>query len=310
MIILDGNARRPGLHAVLRGVLAWSAKRAQHLAISSDLVGDDGDKPGDSALDGADYVSIIGSAEDLQTEKFKSLPAPGLVVSLGGDGALLYVIRRYRALGLPFMGVNLGSLGFNAAVSPDRLIEALEAWEAGKSLRVDHLALDIELQRGGKVHKRLTAINDLVVQRELEGKMIDIALHQGSSQVLRYFADGIVVSTPTGSTAYNLSAGGPIVHPELRAIVVSGLAPHTLTPRPIVLPTEPPLELSVGVRHGELRAAAMIDGQERWDLLEGDRLTVSAAPEPIRLVAPADTDYFQTLRSKLNWCAPARPRDT
>ena len=310
-LIVDGTAGKRGMTETLAALLRWTGDRAQAVAIASELsqcVSEAGFEP-----DGR--VAIFDDCAALVQDRGRvGGIAPGLVLCLGGDGALLIAVRRFHELQLPFLGVNLGSVGFNASVAPQHLIETLEAWEAGETDETGHMTLQVRLLRAGEEVARGMAINEASIHRELDARMLDIDVRQGDTDVLSCHADGLIVATPTGSTAYNLSAGGPILHPSLECLVVTGLGAHTLSNRSIVLPLDRPLTLQAHCRSsvavsGKARsvAALILDGQERWTLLEGDRIEVGKGPDLLRLIRPKGTDYFATLRAKLNWNVPIKP---
>jgi NAD+ kinase len=222
-----------------------------------------------------------------------------LVIVLGGDGTLLAVARALEVRAVPILGINLGTLGFLAEVSVDEMEPALErALEGG--LRVEErMRLDVELERAGRIVGRWRALNDAVITKADPGRLIDLETHADGQLVATYHGDGLIVSTPTGSTAYSLSAGGPILLPDLRAFVLTPVSPHTLTQRPLVLPDDVCLEVIVrtGGREGHLT----VDGQEGTRLEAGDRVRVRRSEHPVHLLVPPQSTRFEVLRTKLLW---------
>ncbi len=299
-VVIEGSPDRAGVAAALATVIAWAEARRRRVALPAYW------RPALEACSPAPSDPFLfESPDDLLSQETRA--DPGLIISLGGDGALLVAFGRYHELGYPFLSVNLGSVGFNAAATPDGLAETLEDWEAGRATEVPRLVLRAVHEGERRAVASTVALNDVVIHRSPQSRMLDLEATQGRQRVLAFPADGLLIATPTGSTAYNLSVGGPILHPALEAIVVTGLAPHVLTSRPIVLPAEPGLEVRFRRRHPEDAAVAHVDGQERWELQAGETLRIERHPRPCRLVAPAGGWYFQTLREKLNWCVPIRP---
>ena len=221
-----------------------------------------------------------------------------LVLVLGGDGTLLAMADVIAQSGrdVPILGVNFGSLGFLTEITHPELYPALELAIGG---RVDH---DERMMLRGTVHgQSRVALNDIVFTRTALSRMIDLAVTVGEQFVTSVKADGLIVASPTGSTAYNLAAGGPIVHPAMDAIVLTPIAPHTLTNRPIVIPAEREIRVRAGVANAGAEIFATFDGQHGFALAEGDEVSISRAPKPIRLVRSATRNYFEVLREKLKW---------
>jgi NAD+ kinase len=222
-----------------------------------------------------------------------------LVVVLGGDGTLLSVARNYAG-GPPVLGVNLGRLGFLTEVPREELYPALLEILAGRYEIEPRSLLDVDLVRDGEVPRRYRALNDAVIAKSALSRIIDLRLSVDGRFVSRYRSDGLVVSTPTGSTAYNLSAGGPILHPRLPVAVLTPICPHTLTLRPLVVPDASVIEIAL-----ESPAESVfltVDGQEGVELAAGDRVRATRAAEEVRLLrTPEPRSIFEGLRSKLHW---------
>ena len=221
-----------------------------------------------------------------------------LVLVLGGDGTLLAMADFIAHSGrdVPILGVNFGSLGFLTEITHPELVGALEATVAG---RVDY---DERMMLRGTVgDESRVALNDIVFTRTALSRMIDLAVTVGEQFVTSVKADGLIVASPTGSTAYNLAAGGPIVHPAMDAMVLTPIAPHTLTNRPIVIPAEREVRVRAGVANAGAEIYATFDGQHGFALAEGDEVSITRAPKPIRLVRSTKRNYFEVLREKLKW---------
>ncbi len=226
----------------------------------------------------------------------------GLVLVLGGDGTLLSMADCIGRAGVnvPILGVNFGSLGFLTEVTLPELYPALEAALAGRAPIEERLTLAATITRAAGAPTTDIAVNDVVINKGARSRLIDLSISVGDGLVTNVRADGLIVATPTGSTAYNLAAGGPIVQPNVDALLLTPIAPHTLTNRPIVIPASS----SVRVRPmmGERdEVFVTFDGQAGCELRKGDEITVCRAREPMRLIRPATRSYFEVLREKLNW---------
>ncbi len=222
-----------------------------------------------------------------------------LMVVLGGDGTLLSVARNYAG-GPPILGVNLGRLGFLTEVPREELYPALVEILAGRYEVEPRSLLDVELVREGAETRRFRALNDAVIAKGALARIIEMTLSVDGRHVSRYRSDGLVISTPTGSTAYNLSAGGPILHPHLPVAVLTPICPHTLTLRPLVVPDTSLTEILLETRRE--RVFLTVDGQEGVELADGDRVRVTRAPEPVRLLRTSESrSIFEGLRTKLHW---------
>jgi len=225
-----------------------------------------------------------------------------LVVVLGGDGTLLGVADRIAEAGadVPILGVNFGSLGFLTEVTLDEIPAALTAVLAGAARVEVRLMLRARVLRAGACVAEHIVLNDIVVGRGALGPLIDVSVSVGSEFVTRVRADGIIVSSPTGSTAYSLACGGPIVHPAVHALVLTPIAPHTLTNRPVVIPATSEVRLEASMS-GNDEALVTFDGQAAHPLQPGDVVSIAPAPRPMRLVRGSARTYFEVLRQKLKW---------
>lgn len=223
-----------------------------------------------------------------------------LIVVMGGDGTFLSVARMMEKRAVPILGVNLGSLGFLTEFAYEETIPALERALAGDYRCEDRIMLDVVIAREGRDVAFHTVLNDLVINRGALARMVDVRVSVGGVFVNQYTADGLIVSTPTGSTAYNLSAGGPIVYPSLNAVILSPICPHTLSNRPIVIPDNETIELSLASGHSD-EALATLDGQVGHQLNSRDRITVKRSAEVTRIILSPYKNYYQLLRGKLKW---------
>ncbi len=224
-----------------------------------------------------------------------------LLVVLGGDGTLLAVSRELGERPVPILGVNLGRLGFLAEVTPDEQVDALERVLAGEMHTVARMRLAVRAERDGRELGRHLAINDAVITRSDLSRMIDLETLTDGVPVTTYPGDGLIVATPTGSTAYSLSAGGPILLPDFEAFVLTPICPHTLSQRPLVLPASARLEIRVFPREGGARLT--LDGQTGVELQCGDRVFIERSEHPVHFVVSPSRSRFEVLRSKLGWGA-------
>ena len=226
---------------------------------------------------------------------------PGLVdllVVLGGDGTLLSMARAVGDLGVPILGVNLGGLGFLTATTLDEMRPALEAVVAGRMAIEERMLLAARLVRSGHTIGEYSALNDVVITKSAMSRIVDLAVSVGGRHATAYRADGLIISTPTGSTAYNLSTGGPILFPTMDAVVLTPIAPHTLSNRPIVIPGAERIEVTL---LDDQDVMLTMDGQVGVPLRARDRVEVQKAAARIRLLRFPQKDFFSVLRTKLKW---------
>ena len=223
-----------------------------------------------------------------------------LVVSLGGDGTVLYAARVAAPLGIPILPINLGRLVFIAEIGVAEWPSAISAWARGDLPISERLMLAVEARRDGAAVASFWAMNDATVSAKGIAKLIGFGISLGESALVRYRADGVIIATPTGSTAYNLAAGGPVLHPEMDAMIVNPVCPFTLSNRPLVVPAGEAVEVTMeeGRRTG---AMLTIDGQETFTLRTGDRIRVSGAPKKARIHVSKGYAFYEHLRSKLAW---------
>ncbi len=229
------------------------------------------------------------------------LPAQvDLLVVLGGDGTLLSTARAVGELGVPLLGVNLGGLGFLTATTLDEMVPALEALVAGRMATDERMMLTARVVRKGQRLCEYAALNDVVITKAAMSRIIDLAVSVEGQHATEYRADGLIISTPTGSTAYSLSAGGPILFPTMDAIVLTPICSHTLTNRPIVVPGTHRVEVTL---LADQEVMVTVDGQIGVNLRERDTVEVVKAASRIRLVRFPQKDFFSVLRTKLKWGA-------
>jgi NAD+ kinase len=222
-----------------------------------------------------------------------------LMIAVGGDGTMLYATRLVARQGIPLLGINRGRLGFLADVGPGDMLERVDQLLAGRYTAEQRQMLVAEIEDGGEA-RSATALNDVVVQRREPGRMMDLETRVDGIYVNTHGGDGLVVATPTGSTAYALSGGGPIIYPGTDAFAMVPICPHTLSDRPLVIPGDRRIEIRLGA--GE-RADAEVscDGVSLGGMGPGGRLYVRRARRRVTLLHPEDYDYFRILRSKLGW---------
>lgn len=231
-----------------------------------------------------------------------------LVVAVGGDGTLLYAAELVMETGIPLLGVNRGRLGFLTDVSPAEMMHSLDEILAGNYSQESRLVLHARITSADGSKRIATALNDIVLQRRDTGRILEFETRIAGRYVNSHSGDGIIVSTPTGSTAYALSCGGPIIEPMLDALVVVPICPHTLSDRPIVVPSNQDIDIIIYPRDGT-NAAVSVDGRPVSDLRADDRLTISESPHRVALVHPPGYDFYDILRSKLHWGRDSRDRN-
>ncbi len=222
-----------------------------------------------------------------------------LVIVLGGDGTLLSAARAVAGRVIPLFPVNLGGLGFLTAITLEQLYPELERALRNEQRIVPRRMLQGELTRQSELVQSYEALNDVVISKTQIARMIDLETHVDSQYVSTFKSDGLIVSTPTGSTAYSLSAGGPIVYPAVAAICITPVCPHTLTNRPVIVPDTSVIEIICLAGDGE--AFLTVDGQVGEPLMHGDRLICRSSPHSVHLIRPPKMFFFDVLRQKLKW---------
>jgi len=240
---------------------------------------------------------------DCSRPGFPSKPrfTPDLVISIGGDGTLLYAARSWGQGGTPLLGVNQGFLGFLAETEPAHLPELLEEVLAGRYHHERRMALEVVVRRRGRPAGRAMALNEVVVNKGANSRLITLSLEIKNFGRWSFRADGVIIATPTGSTAYNISAGGPMVYPTLEAMVVTPLCPFTLTSRPLVLPPEFPVEIVVGSTSQGPDIHLVADGQLNLPLEVGDKVIVRRHENGINLIVSPTRNFVDILKQKIHW---------
>jgi NAD+ kinase len=222
-----------------------------------------------------------------------------LIVVLGGDGTLLGVSRHVRGKNVPILGVNLGGLGFLTEISVEELPSMIEHVLRGDYDVSERMMLDVSVRREENPVFEFTVLNDAVITKHALARIIDIETYVNDEYLTTYKADGLILSTPTGSTGYSLAAGGPILYPSLKHIVVTPICPHTLTNRPIILSED--VALKAVLRSRDERVVLTLDGQIGFPLDYGDEVRIRKSPYMVSLIKSSSKGYFEILRTKLKW---------
>jgi NAD+ kinase len=222
------------------------------------------------------------------------------VVVLGGDGTLLGAARKVGGHGIPILGVNLGGLGFLTSIPIDRLYSSIEMILSGDLEVEDRLMIETKILRDEKEVFCFKSLNDVVINKGALARIIDLDVFINDEFLTTYRSDGLIISTPTGSTAYNLAAGGPILYPTMSNFIVTPICPFTLTNRPIILPDSETVLITMG-KKSEEEVILTFDGQVGFDLLHGDKVLIYKSKERIELFKSPDQTYFEILRKKMMW---------
>jgi NAD+ kinase len=266
-------------HKVLADLIAWLGKKDCQVILDKDT------------------ASIAGQDSSCQ---LADIPARvDLIIVLGGDGTLLGVARSAHPFNVPILGVNLGTLGFLAEVTQANLYEVLDNVLEGRYECESRMLLNACIWRDNKKVGNYHVLNDVVISKGALARIVNLKVQVNGQYMTSYRADGLIVSTPTGSTAYSLSAGGPIIHPSMDALVLSPICPFTLTNRPIVIPDQSVIQVELAIDNEDVRVT--FDGQEGCDMFQGDLLEVKKSKTSIQLIQAPGKNYYQTLRKKLHW---------
>src|SRR6266849_9710985 len=225
--------------------------------------------------------------------------ASQLLLVLGGDGTMLAAARLAAPRGIPILPINMGSLGFLTSFTVDELHPALDDTLQGRFSLSERVMISVELERAGRVIDNQRVLNEMVVNKGALARMIELELTIDSDFVCRYRADGLIVATPTGSTAYSLSAGGPIVHPSVESWVITPICPHTLSDRPVVVRDSSSVEIHLS-RDTE-SVFLTLDGQTGIPMQAADTVRMRRAAQRLKLIQPSKKSYYEILRSKLKW---------
>jgi NAD+ kinase len=245
-----------------------------------------------------DTARSLGRPRDGRDLGGRGRPAD-LYVAFGGDGTLLRLARSISAAPRPILGVNLGGLGFLTETSLGEVADVLGEILGGRYSVDRRMGLEVALVRAGRTVMRQTILNDVVINKSALARIIDLGVTIDRQFVSTYKADGLIVATPTGSTAYSLSAGGPIIHPNMEALLIAPICPHTLSMRPLVVPDRSRVEITL--RTGDSEVYLTLDGQVGHPLRAKDRVRVQRSRLPILMVRSPRTTYFEVLRHKLHW---------
>jgi NAD+ kinase len=238
----------------------------------------------------------------IRTAAYPTLEIPpdcDAIIVLGGDGTFLSVARFLDSRSTPVIGVNLGGLGFLTEIAQEACFREIQRVVDGDFEIEERMRLSVSVQRGKKTVFRLSVLNDSVINKGALARIVDLKTRIDGRQLTDYRADGLIVATPTGSTAYNLSAGGPIVYPTAQAMILTPICPFSLSNRPIILPAEVALQVELGDPSEDV--ALTCDGQVGFDLAPSDRIVITRAATPLRLIKTPSIDYFEILRTKLRW---------
>jgi NAD+ kinase len=276
-----GNTDKAGLKETLAHLLERLASSGMECAIDPDL---------------APMLPAAASA-DVSATREACLEGATMVLALGGDGTLLRASRLVGSRGIPILGVNLGRLGFLAAVAPPELDRALGDIIAGNYVVEERLMLEARLP--GRPGSPIVALNDIVIDKSRSSRAIDIETHINGTFAVTYRGDGLIISTPTGSTAYALSNGAPIVTPTSRVLGITPISPHTLTGRPLIVPDDSIIRIVARSSSEEILVSA--DGQEELYVPPPVEIVAKRASFTVKLVKSSHDSYFDTLRAKLHW---------
>jgi NAD+ kinase len=249
-------------------------------------------------------AALVGLPPGRPTSSRDALPkASDLVVVLGGDGTLIGMAGRIAeaGTGVPILGVNFGSLGFLTEITLPELYESLESVLDGDAEIEERMMLRARTLRDGAVYADRLVLNDVVITKGALSRIVDLSVSVGEQLVMQVRADGLIVATPTGSTAYNLAAGGPIVHPSLDALLLTPIAPHMLTNRPVVLPASSEVSVEPAMNGTSEEVFVTFDGQSGHPMEPDDVIDIRRADRPLRLVRASERTYFDVLRQKLKW---------
>ncbi|MFH1028365.1 MAG: NAD(+)/NADH kinase [Pseudomonadota bacterium] len=245
-----------------------------------------------------DLARLIGYAGAFSDEDIREQAE--LVVVLGGDGTLISVARLFSGKDVPIVGVNLGSLGFLTEVTVEELYPLLDRCLRGEPRVSERMMLEVTVCREDQEIEKCHVLNDMVINKGALARIVDLETKVNRHFLTTYKADGLIISTPTGSTGYSMSAGGPIIHPLMSCIVITPICPHTLTNRPIVVTDESIISITIASSFDE-KVYLTLDGQVGFKLMQGDTIEVRKALKTTSLVMSKERDYFEILRTKLKW---------
>ncbi len=256
----------------------------------------------DHAMKHAQKVAEWFASQNISVSLNSITPDMDLLVVLGGDGTLLHIAEQAARYSIPVTGINLGNLGFLTEFSKDETANALESIIKGRVIMENRLMLKTRVIRKNQhTTPYRYALNEIVINKNTLDRLLHLATRVGEDYITTYKADGLIFSSPTGSTAYNLSAGGPLVYPGLHTILVTPICPFMLSSRPILLPATDTITAEFESSGNAECAQVIVDGQSCWEMQDGDRLEVEPAEHPLMLIVSSTRNYFTILRNKLHW---------
>jgi NAD+ kinase len=276
---------QPDALQTICGVVEWLAERGISLVGTPDLERERIEHQTGCAVETVEPAQLAANVE--------------VLLVLGGDGTMIATARMLGDREVPVLGVNYGGLGYLAEFRIEELYTALESILQGNYRLETRVMLAVELLRGTEEVTRTQVLNDVVINKSALARIIEIEANLNQQFVNSFRADGLIVSTPTGSTAYNLSAGGPVIYPSMNAVVITPICPFTLSNRPIVVPDDSVIELCLKTEHEEV--ALTLDGQVGFPLQAEDRVIIRKSRTTFNLVQPMNRNYFEVLRDKLRW---------
>lgn len=272
------NVKRPKVKEAVEKILSWAEKNGKECFLCEEL-------------------SEFFTKENRFFSREELCRHVDCIFTLGGDGTMLATARAVGDRGIPILGINVGSLGFLTQVPQENLAQTLQRFQEGDFQLEDRMVL--ECWQNQEAPKKLLALNDVVIDKGGVARIIYLHLSVGEEFICTYNADGLIISTPTGSTAYSLAAGGPILAPQMKAIISSPICPHTVTQRPMVFPHSEILKVKIESPHGE--AVLTVDGQVAVNLKSGDTVTVREARQSLKLITFPERSFYEILRTKLHW---------
>ncbi len=284
-VFLFADTKKEGVRAILTDVVAYLEKRCESLLVHRDL---------------------RKQCELLRKRGITPEELPDIIVVLGGDGSILTVVRAFQALPVPTLGINLGRIGFLASVRSDAWRAAIDEVFNGQAVLEPRMRLSAEMYTERDSRKAsAVALNDLLVQRGAAQGMMTLSLHDSGSWVSDYRADGLIIASPSGSTAHSLAAGGPIMAPSMRGLVATPISPQSLSHRPMVMHPNSVLEIGVVSAHGLVTVA--VDGHGFYPMRQGDRVVVRQHPDTYPLLARPESDPYLRVRERLGWRGTFEP---
>ena len=276
---------QPDVLTTICGVVSWLGERGINVVGTPDIEQDRIEHETGCAVQTVEQDKLAASVD--------------LMLVLGGDGTMIGTARMVGDTEVPVLGINFGGLGYLAEFRVEELYTAFESILMGNYRLDRRLMLAVELMRGEEQITRNRILNDVVINKSALARIIEIEAYLNQQFVNAFRADGLIVSTPTGSTAYNLSAGGPVIYPSMNAIVITPICPFTLSNRPIVVPDDAKIELRLKTKQDDV--AVTLDGQVGWPLKIDDRVIIRKSRTTFNIVQPMNRNYFEVLREKLRW---------